>query len=495
MKMKKISFKIKKPHIDFKKIISNKRFRYGAYATLITVAVIAIVILFNVVLTSVEGSMGWKLDLTKNKLYSLSSQTNSILKKLDQTIYIYSLYETGKQDARIDAILSKYKTGSKWIQYTNIDPIKNPRLVEKFDKEQTGIEPGTIIVSDKDGKRFKRLGQADLFGYDYQTQTTTSIQIEPKVTGAILYITSGITPKAYFLQGHEESSVLSDKTFLKDMLNNENYEVDEINLLTAEKKLVQGDTLIIMSPKKDISKEESAKVKTFLENGGKAIFMLDAIRDDLPNFKALLQPYGLSIDKDIIVEGDQARFYQNPIYLVPSMETSDITSPLISNKLAVVMPASQSIVLPATANPAVTITPLLKTSDKAWGKINLDSQVTDKESGDLTGPFVVAVSVEKKDPKDAAKSTKIIVMGSSQFITSTDVASLSGNTDFFLNCVNWMKTEKSTNLTIRAKDIDTNKLNITDYQQAILLAVLVVIVIPLIVFGVGGIVWFRRKHL
>lgn len=481
--------------MQMKKFFPDKQVRYGTLTTLITAAVIAIIILLNMSLTSLEGSMGWKWDVTKNKLYSLSSQTTDGLKRLDQTIYIYSLYETGKQDMRVAAILSRYKTSSKWIQYTNIDPIKNPRLVEKFDKEQTGMEPGTIIVSDKDGKRFKRLNPSELYGYDMQMQMTTNIQVEPKVTGAILFITSGITPRVYFLQGHEESSVLSDKIFLKDMLSNENYEADEINLLTEVKQLVQGDTLIIMSPKEDISVEESVKVKTFLENGGKAFFMLDAIRRNIPNFKALLTPYGIRINQDIIVERDPAHFYQNPTYLVPAMESSDITASLISGNLVVVMPASQSIMLPQTANPAITITPLLKTSGKAWGKIHLDSKAAAQEPGDSTGPFIVGLSIEKKELKNAAKSTKIIVMGSSQFIASTDVASLSGNADFFLNAVNWMKTQKSTNPVIRAKEFDTNQLNIKNYQQAILLALLVVIVIPLIVFAIGGFVWYKRKHL
>ena len=65
----------------------SKKFKYGGYATVMTAIVIAAVIVVNLL----AGLIPLRLDLTRNKLYTLSEQTYDVLKNLDEDVTIYLL--------------------------------------------------------------------------------------------------------------------------------------------------------------------------------------------------------------------------------------------------------------------------------------------------------------------------------------------------------------------------------------------------------------------
>jgi hypothetical protein len=51
--------------------LSTRKLRFGGYATLLIVGALAVVLVINVLVGQIPG----KLDLTKNKIYSLSEET------------------------------------------------------------------------------------------------------------------------------------------------------------------------------------------------------------------------------------------------------------------------------------------------------------------------------------------------------------------------------------------------------------------------------------
>ena len=97
--------------INLKQSFQNKKFKYGGYATLVTIIFIAILVAINLIV----DQMGIKVDLTPNELYSLSQQTYDILDDLDQDVTIYGLYETGKEQIMVTEVLDRYASHSKKI--------------------------------------------------------------------------------------------------------------------------------------------------------------------------------------------------------------------------------------------------------------------------------------------------------------------------------------------------------------------------------------------
>jgi len=57
-----------------------KKLRYGGVAIALTALIIAVIVLFNVVFTSLAMSNAWYIDMTPNSIYSLSDECLSVIK-------------------------------------------------------------------------------------------------------------------------------------------------------------------------------------------------------------------------------------------------------------------------------------------------------------------------------------------------------------------------------------------------------------------------------
>ena len=134
---------------------------------------------------------------------------------------------------------------------------------------------------------------------------------------------------------------------------------------------------------------------------------------------------------------------------------------------------------------------MLTTTAKSWGKKNLTSASTEKETGDIDGPFDVAVAITDTQ---TAGTAKIVIFSSSGFLNSQiSTVTNGGNLDLFMNSMNWVQDLKD-NISITPKDLTSEGLKITQ-AQTLGYSGLVIIVIPAIVMIAGVVVWLRRRHL
>lgn len=466
----------------------DKKFKYGGYATLMTAIVLAILVVVNLVVDQIS----FKVDLTQNQIFSLSDQTKQILKNLDQEINIIGLYETGEENVLFDEILQKYRAESKYINIDYVDPVKNPTFSSKYTKDGETLREGSYIV--ECGDRFKVIDNYDLFNYrttQYGQWYAESLAVEQQITSAIHYVTAEELPTIYLVTGHLEDGLPYD---LRKQLELENYEIEELSLLTEEKVPEDADILMFISPKRDMTEDEAEKVRQYLENKGRAIFFMELVENELPNFEAVLKSYGVGLNKALVIEGDNSRYWQSPAWIIPKLETHDITRPMRSNNMQVVTIGAQGVDILDVKKRTLEIEPLLTTSDNSWGKVDLTSTNIQKEEGDISGPFNIAVTVYDKiwNEKTAEyEGAKLVVVGDAEFL-NPQFASI-GNADFVLNTLNWLQDEHES-ISIRPKNIVSEYLNINSFQ-ILLFSGIVVILIPLIILGSGLVVWLRRRHL
>ena len=59
----------------FSKILNNRRFRMGSFATVLTVIFIAALIILNMIVSAVSNRYPVQIDLTTDKIYGLSDET------------------------------------------------------------------------------------------------------------------------------------------------------------------------------------------------------------------------------------------------------------------------------------------------------------------------------------------------------------------------------------------------------------------------------------
>ncbi len=486
MQMKQTNiFKSMKVLSSFK----SKKFKYGGYATLITAVVITLLFVTNLVVDMIPA----RLDLTRNKIYSLSEQTYTVLDRLDTDIIIYGVYEPGKANPTVEEVLRRYQSGSKRIAYDTIDPVRDPLTAQKYTQDGQTLRAGSIVV--ESGEKFRIISPFDLVNYSTNQQqqqpTVESLAIEQRVTSALLFVSGEDTPTAYMIEGHGQKLLPFD---IQKQMELENFELKSLNLLVSDGVPEDASLLIINAPKRDLSIEEEQYLREYLENEGRALFMMDILINDLPNYQALFRSYGVELQNAVVMEGASERYAGgNPMWVVPELPSHDIVNPIRTGKLRLIVPVAQGIEILDVKKRTLEIEPIMVTSDKAFGRSATSSAVTfSKEPDDLDGPFNIAVAITDNVydmTSNESKITKMVVVGNSSFLDT----GLEGSPDLIMNSFNWLY-EREEGITIRPKSIRVQPLRINEMQYR-LYAGLTVILIPLLILAAGLVVWLRRRHL
>jgi len=473
-----------------------KKFKYGGYATLTVAFVLAILVAVNLLVDLVP----LKADLTKEQLYSLSEQTFKILDRLEQEVEIFVLAQIGKENLMVQEILKKYDKRTDNIKVSQVDPYRNPGFAKQYEEEE-GRTPGENSVIVTSGKKFKSISPWDMYNYRQTdpnnpfAQEASSSKIEQVLTGAILYVTSEKNPTIYLLQGHKESNLPYE---MKVQLENDNYTINDLNLLLLEKIPDDADILLIISPKMDINESEEKKIREFLfDRGGSAFFMMDLGSDEYPNLIKLLGSYGIKIKPVLVMERADNRYIpQAPYALVPQMPHHSITSALTTNDLLVLFPVTQAIEELEIKKRNIKIEPLLVSSDKSFGKVDIAGENKEQTLNDPDGPFNLAVAVTDEGEREG-QGSKAIVTASSFFLYPENVLpvrlSQPGNHDFLFNSLNWLQGKEEL-ISISPKSLMVFSLRMNQLQFY-LFSGITVIVIPLLILGAGLVIWLRRRHL
>lgn len=476
-----------------KNFFTSRNLKHGSNAIILIVAVVVIAVLVNILV----GMADIKLDLTPNKLYSLTDVTKNELKNLEQDVEIIGLFDDGRISSeneykQVTDLLSLYEKYPR-VKVEYIDPDKNPGIVNQLDPDGTmNLQESNFVVKSKvNGNEKKRkLQYYDLFDVQmdqYYNPQTTGSNAEQGFTGAIKYVTSENTPVVYFTEGHNETDVDSDYQFLKNQVERNNFIVKKLNLLSADKIPEDAGLVVVASPKNDITLNEKDVLDEYLYGGGKAIFMFDSLvgDPDLEQFNSLLSKYNIKINHDKVLENDENRYVsQDPGTLIVNISENSV----IPQSFVALLSNSRSISILKNVKEYIKTTTLMKTSESAVG------QMINKSRGeDLKGPLDIAVAVEYTGGIGASK---IVVIGNGSFV-GDDAASFGdyfyNNVIFFLQSMNWM-IDKKDEVIVPTKDYERNTLNITQMQANIMGGTLIVI-FPLLILGTGLMVFLRRRHL
>jgi ABC-2 type transport system permease protein len=469
----------------------NRTLRYGGYATLVIAAVIAIVAGVNVLV----DKLPWRVDMTFERFYTLSDQTQKVLASLKGPVTVLELWEAGKEDDKVLELMAKYKTRSKYLQVSEVDPYRSPLALKKY--EVNGAAPAAGSVVFDAGGRFKILKVADMYTMttDQTTgeQTPTTFIAESAITNAIASVVAVKDPVIYFLKGHGEKDL---PDVLTAKLASAFYDVRTLTLATSGGVPEDATMVVDVSPQQDfLPAEEAALLSYQRDRGGKLFLMMDLGSDPKPVLGRLLESFGLAIRPWLVVERASEHFLPNqPYVLIPSVGKHAITAPNQSSSMPILFPVSQVIQQLAAVRRTVTIAPLLATSDRAWAKVDLNDASAVPGPKDVNGPFILAAAVTDSG-EVGEKASRMIVMGSSQYIfPSASMGRLEENENLFMNGLGWLQ-DRPELISIPARTIAGNRytLNLSAFQF-VLFGGIAVVLIPLSVFLAGLIMWLRRRH-
>lgn len=494
----------KKASTNLSQTSKNRRRRSGLTGALILV-LSAVVIVFNMIVSLGETSLGLKLDLTANKIYTLNVLSEDVLHNLDTDLVIYSFAAGGTQSKLIQNTLERYSAATPRIEVRVEDPAKNPVLARKFSREGALVTNNTLVVCKPDDESiFRLITEAEMYTTNTD-KTATYWVLEQKLTSAIMFLSSDAVTNVYLLTGHGEApddAALSDAvSALTTRLKEQNYNVSTLNITQNPGTLKKGDILMILGPTSDLIEEERAQLISFLDAHGKAVFMLDPQpgKDTLKNFYSVLDNYLIRMGSDSIYEQDNdMRTEKSGFELVPALLAGDITTPIISENAPIYLSNACSVqyygpekenltteVLASTSTSSV----LVPAADLA-GNAYLGKLETYQKNTYTTG---LAYSLQDTRSVLADAQTRMVVLGTSSPATGSRMNSV-GNLSLVQNSVNWVANRQN-QLFIQGIQMQTYELSLASYTLSYVLIIVVIVVVPLAALAAGFIVWMRRKNL
>lgn len=488
--MKKINLKEMISSYREQRKRNKKLLKHGTYSMAVTAVVIAIVVVLNLVVQEIPSKYR-EIDLSSQKLYTIGEQTEKILKNLKKDVTLYYIAQDGTESSDIKNLLEKYEEGSKHITVEQKDPAVFPKFASQYTSDN--ISNNSIIVVCGDKSKVVDYSSMYETSINYQTysQEVTGFDGEGQLTSAINYVVSDNMPVLYNLEGHDESSMSET---MKETIEKANIEIKSLNLLSEEAVPDDAECLFIFAPETDLTKEEADKIISYLENGGTALIVSNYTDEDMSNFESVLENYGVQPVDGIVLEGNTDNYVsQNPYYLLPNIESGEITSELSSQSRYVLVPLAQGIKKADNIRDTLNISSILTTSDSAYSKTNLkDMDTMEKEDGDIDGPFDLAVSITEKVGDD--KETQIAYFASASIFNDSINSMVSGtNYELLSASLAWMcSTDDSNQISIPSKSYDTTTLTVPT-ADINFWSIFVTGVLPVCILLIGFGIWMKRR--
>jgi ABC-type uncharacterized transport system involved in gliding motility auxiliary subunit len=453
--------------------LKARQTKYTAYVAAYFVVILAVLTAANWLANRHNKSY----DSTANKRFSLSDQTEKVVKGLKQDARI-SYFDKTSEFAGARDLLDRYANLSTKLTVSYIDPDKKPQAAKA-----EGVRTyGTIFV--------------EVGGKKEEAKSLT----EEEITSALIRVLKGGQRTACVVSGSGEhgldSSERSGYSSLKDLLERNNYKTRAISLLEKAEAPKDCTVLLVGGPRFDYLEPAVNAIKSYVESGGRALFMLDPPlkfgKENIADNAALvkrLESWGVILNKDLVLDtsGVGQIFGLGPeAPLVIDYASHPIVREM--KEIATAFPIARSLEAKSAGN--ATAEKLLSTSGNSYATSNLSSQaISINPARDKKGPLALAAAGTYSSGKEG-KQGRFVAVGSSDWAANY-ILKFNGNRDLIMNMMNWLSSDEDL-ISIRPKEPEDRRLSLNRQQMATIFYSSVV-GLPLLVLLAGLGVWWRRR--
>lgn len=508
---------------------SVKKLKHGAMATTLTVVFFVFLVLVNIVATKLFERYPITIDLTKEKIYSISEDSEDYIKSIDMDVMItvcadekaFSGLSTYTQQA--NEVMKSYSKYNSKIKYQYKDINANPDFYKDYTDEVAQYD---IIVETNpkgdDGKEIKRtrvIGLIDLVQFNdeltqmfsqygvsveeyakqvgndltfisYYGNYIESSSAEQAFTSAIMAVTDPSPVTVTFLEGRNE---LSEFSYFRTLLTANGYTVKSINITTDD--IPEDSNVLVMgAPKVDYLPEELDKVDKFLLNDGilgrQLIYVSDYGQSETPNIDEFLKEYGLEIGKGVVCETYQSNYYQKNYYTIANEISDDFRQDMTNSNPELLVLSSRPV------NPLYEEDGMIKTFkyvSSSKDAYTMDTQTEETLTKGQQNYIVLASKAAFGVDNDDTYYSNILAIGGASIISDQVLAyDQYQNREYILSVINGL-TGKTKGITVTPKVISGNIFDINEGQKTKLKWTFIVI-IPVIVLITGLVIWIRRKN-
>src|SRR5262245_37955342 len=465
---------------SLRETVTTRDVRYGANTLVMTVAFVGILALLNVL----GSRFSHRWDLTESKDFSITPQTEQVLRSLNGPVKFTAFYKQGQPgQEELQDLLKSYQRVTDRVSYEFVDPELMPGVARDDKVEAYGATGG-----ESEGRRQNVTGSA-----------------EGDLTGALLKLQRGEPKKVAWVVGHGELDLENfdrgGASEAKRLIEQEGYKVDPLTLLAANDIPSDVAVVVLAGPRQPLLPQESDVLTKYLDNGGKLLVMLDPRSPGNPS--DLLGKWGVEVGQGVVLDFDSP-LQGDPLSPVVTRYTPNAIMRNVdagSTRYVTVFPGATMVRAKQGADPQLQVQAIAESSPgRSWLESDerIDVRTVRMDDGkDVKGPIPMIVSVTKNIGQAAAgerqRSTRIVAVGNSGFATNSLLSFLlvAGNRDLLLNSINWLAEDEQL-ISVRSKVSEDRTLLLQGPQQNLLLYSSTLF-LPLAVLAVGAYVWWQRR--
>ena len=497
----------------------SRRFRYGSMATAVTAVVTVLVVVLNVVVSLLADRFPINIDLTQNKLFSLSDNSVEIAKSINKDVQVIvfgseDLYKNpnmGSDYYQVEALYKEiykalqqytsYSGGKVTVKYEDLN--LNPQLATQYKKYE--VTSGDILLLC--GDRYQKASFNDMYeisGDGYTQAQTVSSKVEVALASRIKNVMRDTVQVITAFVGHEEDE--DTVSALKSIYEANGYEFKELNLASSEE--IDANTVagLIVGPTKDFTAEEIERLQKWLDNDGKLDRNLMVFADFQAECKNLYEflnvEYGLEVTDNLIMETSLTRTFRYSGYY-PYADTADTEfTKDLSGSGNVLIPLTRQIITHKENNAENSLynVPLITSPESA--KLMKIKDATDENASSEDDKSFAADAYPINGMAAAVKwtyvdneqvKTNVILSGSSQIILAASQANVK-NENVLISALNAM-TGVVDDINVSTKSLERDTITFSDSTTLIVGLGVFTVGIPVIILVICLVVFLKRRHL
>ncbi|PZD74100.1 hypothetical protein C1752_01472 [Acaryochloris thomasi RCC1774] len=348
----------------------------GTNSVIAAAAVIVILGLINFLAVRYPA----QVDLTEARLFSLAPQSKQVVRSLQQPLKVLIFDKV--TDPQNRTLLEQYQRLSPQFEFEFVDPQAQPGLAQKYQVQTAGA-----VVLDAGAR----------------TKTLDTALTEVNLTAAIANIVSDRQTQVFVIQGHGERPIAGTQASLSEAveaLRRQGFKTELLNIVERQQIPEETDVLIIAGPKRAFLPAEIKLLNGYLQQGGKALLLLDPETEH--GLEPVLKQWGITLDRRLVVDasGSGQLLGLGPAVPVvldygPHPITEDFAQGISFFPLAQALNVEQA--------PNQQVTELLRTGGSSWAESEPDSeQLQFDEQKDRQGPLVIGVAIQELEPESSA---------------------------------------------------------------------------------------------